>query len=92
MAEYVEVVGDVLTFDGFDIARISKRVPATTRARFEDAIDKAVLDEAKEAEEAKVATKVLDDALTKIKATAEAGMIDVADVEQVFRELKEVCE
>lgn len=89
----VSVVGDVIEFDGYVVARISKAVPATVRGRFEDALEHAAEpDDKEEAKTAKDGDERLNTLLAKAKETAQAGMVEIGDLEQIVRELKEVCE
>lgn len=39
---HCQVIGDVIRFDGYDVARISSRFPATVRGRLEDALEGAI--------------------------------------------------
>lgn len=90
MAEPI-VIGDRIDFDGYPAARISSALPASVRARFEDALENAVEDEP-EIVKAKDKTEVLDTVLAEAKKCVDAGMIELADLEQIIRELKDQCE
>lgn len=81
----VTVAGNVIEFDGYHIARISTAVPATVRDRFESALDNAY-EEGGELPEA--FHEGLDKLFADIKAKAEAGMVEMSDIETIFNELK----
>lgn len=86
----VAVVGNVIEFDGYHIARISTAVPATVRDRFEEALGNAYndKDEADEIDR-KVIAEGLDSLIERIKAKSEAGMVEFRDVEAILNEVKE---
>lgn len=85
----VNVVGNAIEFDGYYIARISTAVPATVRARFEEALDNAYEDKDEVSEnDTKVFADGLDGILERVKAKAEAGMVEVSDVATILNELK----
>lgn len=89
----IQVIGDVLHFDGYVVGRLKSDVLATVRGRFEDALSNAYVDDDKEEiSKAKVGDELLKTVLEKAKEAAEAGMIELSDLEQICRELKEVCE
>lgn len=85
----VAVVGNVIEFDGYHIARISTAVPATVRGRFEEALENAHNDRTEQDEiDRKVIGEGLDSLIERIKAKAEAGMVEVSDVEAILNEVK----
>lgn len=89
----VQVIGDVLHFDGYVVGRLSKAVPASVRARLDEALENAVeRDDEEEADKAKDADELLKKVVAKSKEAAEAGMVELSDLEQICRELKETCE
>lgn len=86
----VTVVGNAIEFDGYSIARISTGVPATVRGRFEDALANAYedSDDTPSEEDKKTAVEILDGIFEAAKAKAEAGMVELSDLETILSEMK----
>lgn len=85
----VTVVGNVIEFDGYSIARISTAVPATVRDRFEEALSNAYNDRSEDFEaDRKAIAEGVDSILERLKAKAEAGMVEYRDVEAILNEVK----
>lgn len=86
----VSVVGNVIEFDGYHIARISTGVPATVRGRFEDALANAYedSDDTPSEEDKKTAAELLDGIFEAAKEGSEAGMVELADLQTILNELK----
>jgi hypothetical protein len=85
----LNVVGNVIEFDGYHIARISTSVPATVRGRFEDCLNNAYEDNDEVSEnDTKSAVELLDGILQAAKDKSEAGMVELADVETILNDLK----
>lgn len=83
-----QVIGDVISFDGYDVARISSKLPASLRGRLEDALEDAVESET-ENKLTVVSEHCLDNIMNLAKAKAAAGMIELGELEQIFSQFKE---
>lgn len=89
----IRVTGDVIEFDGYVVGRISSLIPPTVRGRLEEALEGAVEpNEAIKAEEDKAVDDVFADVLSKAKEVAQAGMVEIGDLEVILRDMKKVCE
>jgi hypothetical protein len=86
----VAVVGNVIEFDGYHIARISTGVPATVRGRFEEALANAYedSDNTPTEDDKKSAVELLDAIFETAKDKSEAGMVELADLETILNDLK----
>lgn len=88
----VNVIGDVIEFDGYRAARISSALPATARARFEEALANAYEDDDEPSvskNDTTSAVEMLDEVLEAAKAKAEAGMVELADLATILSEMKD---
>lgn len=86
-----QVTGDVISFDGYDVARISSKLPATLRERLEEALEAACTpsDEAEAESKVEVPEDWLATIMKRAKEKAAAGMIELSDLERICSELKE---
>jgi hypothetical protein len=92
----IDIRGDVIIFEGEQAARISSRLYPTQRDRFEEALKADRIDDnekdANEAEAVAASEGKLDVLIDRAKGLAQAGMIEIGDLEQIVKELKETCE
>ncbi len=94
----VQVIGDVLHFDGYVVGRLKTDVPATVRASLEEALGNAYVDNDDELNEAKEdACKAgyergLDDMAKQAEEASEAGFVEVKQIADLVKTLKETFE
>lgn len=92
----IQVIGDVLHFDGYAVGRISSSLNASTRDRLEECLDTAYIEteyDKKEKERdgnAEFRTELLADLRERFAKLAEAGLIEVSELETVLQEYDKV--
>jgi len=94
----VEVIGDVLHFDGYVVGRLKSDVPATVRGRLEEALSNAYVDTDDDKKEVgEDACKAgyergLDDMAKQAEEASEAGFVELKQIQDLAKTLKEQFE
>ncbi len=81
----IHISGDAIIFEGEQAARISSRLYATQRDRFEDALQA-------ETKSVVAVDGNLDVLIDRAKGLAQAGMVEIGELERIVKELKETTE
>lgn len=88
-----QLIGNTLEFEGQAVGRLRTDVPATLRARAEEALENAYVNEDAKSERQQnreFRDELFKDLREQFAKLAEAGMVEIKDIETVFDEFSKV--